>query len=187
MRYRIQSGTLRGRVVECSQKDYVRPTKAVIRESLFNILRPYIVGSDFVDLYAGTGMVGLEALSCGAKSVTFVDRSRSCIQEIQLVIEKLNVELPLSFFQKDVILYLGTELEIADIAFCSPPYSLITQEWLEKIFSLLCLKKDGVFILESRSTEKELVLEYEPIKVRSYGSSVLYFFSQEKIETWKCR
>ena len=69
---RVQSGTLRGRGIASPPDDAVRPTSARVKEALFNILRPRLAGSSFLDLFCGTGQMGLEALSNGA-AVLFAD------------------------------------------------------------------------------------------------------------------
>ena len=73
---RITGGQLGGRSLKVPKTDLIRPTQDRVREALFNILAPEIAGADFLDLFAGCGAVGIEALSRGAKSVTFVEKDR---------------------------------------------------------------------------------------------------------------
>ena len=74
---RITGGDFRGRVLRIPKSGDIRPTQDRVREALFNILAPEIAGAAFLDLFAGSGAVGIEALSRGAASATFVERIRS--------------------------------------------------------------------------------------------------------------
>ncbi len=76
---RIAGGSARGRVIKAPKGVELRPSEERVRQALFNILAPVIAGSDFLDLFCGTGAVGLEALSRGAAGATFVDRETRCL------------------------------------------------------------------------------------------------------------
>ncbi|MDE2292548.1 MAG: RsmD family RNA methyltransferase, partial [Elusimicrobia bacterium] len=85
---RIIAGTARGRRLFATKTDMmVRPISARIRQSLFDILRPMVTGSYFLDLFAGTGAVGLEALSRGAQRAVFIEADKRCIQVIERNLE----------------------------------------------------------------------------------------------------
>src|SRR5438094_7206471 len=88
---RIIAGKYRGRRLKSPPSLQTRPTSDRLRETLFNILAPRIKGARFLDLCAGTGAVGIEALSRGAGHVTFVDRSRKMCALIETNLESLNV------------------------------------------------------------------------------------------------
>ena len=85
---RITAGEWRGRVVGTPSGREVRPTRAMVRQSLFDILGPTVVGARMIDLYAGAGTVGFEALSRGAASVTFVERHREALALIAKTAER---------------------------------------------------------------------------------------------------
>src|SRR5580658_5564521 len=86
---RIIAGSARGRRILSVPKSMpVRPISARIRQSLFDIIRPRVPGSRFLDLFAGTGAVGLEALSRGAERVVFVDADRRCLEVIEKNLER---------------------------------------------------------------------------------------------------
>src|SRR5437899_8999796 len=80
---RIVSGNLRGRKVTCDVHPKMRPTPQMVREALFNILGDAVPGRPFFDVFAGTGVVGLEAISRGATSATFVERDFRLIDELE--------------------------------------------------------------------------------------------------------
>jgi len=79
---RITAGEWRGRLISTPRGSAVRPTRSLVRQSLFNILGDRVIDADVVDLYAGAGTVGFEALSRGAESATFVERSRESLAAI---------------------------------------------------------------------------------------------------------
>src|ERR1700738_4420310 len=80
---RITGGEWRGRVLSTPREQLLRPTRSVVREALFNILRDDVPGADVVDLFAGAGTVGFEALSRGARRVTFVDRDQRALDHVR--------------------------------------------------------------------------------------------------------
>src|SRR5450631_4307492 len=88
----ITGGSFKGAVLQTPPgKDLTRPTSGKVRQALFNILRDRIEGSDFLDLYAGSGAVGLEALSRGCRYVTFVDMNPNCLSIIRQNLSKLEL------------------------------------------------------------------------------------------------
>jgi 16S rRNA (guanine966-N2)-methyltransferase len=86
---RITGGDWRGRLLSTPREQIFRPTRSVVREALFNILGDEVAGADLVDLFAGAGTVGFEALSRGARSVTFVDRDPRALAHIRATAERL--------------------------------------------------------------------------------------------------
>src|SRR5262252_9950703 len=88
---RIVAGSLRGRKLTCVVHEGMRPTPQMVREALFSILGNAVPGRVFYDVFAGTGVVGLEALSRGASHVTFVERDFRLIGELEQHIEKFGV------------------------------------------------------------------------------------------------
>src|SRR5438552_16619526 len=94
---RIIAGTARKRSLKSPAASLgVRPILARIKKSLFDILRPRLEGSEFLDLYAGSGAVGIEALSRGAKTVTFVDANPNCLSIIRQNLSRLRLFEPTS-------------------------------------------------------------------------------------------
>ena len=122
---RITAGEWRGRVIETPRGMDVRPTRSLIRQSLFNILGPSVEGMIVLDLYAGAGTVGFEALSRGAASATFVDRDRQPLGCITTTAERLGCGDRCRVVRSDVAAWLrrnpGTAGE-ADLAFVDAPY-----------------------------------------------------------------
>jgi 16S rRNA (guanine(966)-N(2))-methyltransferase RsmD len=100
----------------------VRPTSDKMRETLFNIIRDEVEGAVFVDAYAGTGAVGIEALSRGARHAVFIEKNRGAANLIRSNLAALKIEARARVIHGSAALYLGS-LE-ADIVFIDPPYPL---------------------------------------------------------------
>src|SRR5215203_6127838 len=152
---RIISGTYRGRVLKSPSGNKTRPTSDRLRETLFNVLQPKIDSDTrFLDLCAGTGAIGIEALSRDARFVTFVDKSRRACALIEENLDLLEVpENQTEIFQSsadDFLRRLDGNREGWDIIFLDPPYL----EDYSKVLYLISddetklLKSGGVFIAE---------------------------------------
>ncbi len=119
---RIIAGMFRSRRLESIPGDGTRPTPDRVREALFNILQPRIEGASFVDAYAGTGAVGIEALSRGAAHSWFLERDRRALDAIRKNLASLGVERRATVLAGKVLVTL--ERCPGGIVFLDPPYSL---------------------------------------------------------------
>src|SRR5512132_708308 len=99
---RVIAGTFKGRQLETPKWDGLRPTSDKLRETLFNILAPRIEGARVLDGFAGTGAVGIEALSRGAAHVSFVEKDRRAVALIQANLTACGIEADYNVFQGDV-------------------------------------------------------------------------------------
>src|SRR4051812_17421788 len=120
---RIISGTNRGRVLQGPPERGVRPTSDALRETLFNILGPGIAGKTMLDAYAGTGAIGLEALSRGASRVSFVERDARVIRVLKENIRRCGAENSCAIVSREFT-RVGAEIGTFDIVFLDPPYDL---------------------------------------------------------------
>ncbi len=120
---RIIGGKWRGRKVSFKTKDMLRPTPDRVRETLFNWLAPHIGEATCLDLYAGSGVLGLEALSRGAAHVLAVESDRENAQQIELNKDTLGAH-ELLVINKSVLDWLQGAPKVADIVFVDPPYKL---------------------------------------------------------------
>ena len=160
---RVISGSARGLKLKTLEGLNTRPTADRIKESLFNIISPYIYGSSFLDLFSGSGAIGIEALSRGATNAYFVDNHKESIDII-----KHNINLA-KFGEKstvynsnaiDIIDKLKNNKNQFDIIFLDPPYNKnLLLPVLEKIESSKILKNDGFIICEQHINEEEINLE----------------------------
>ena len=119
---RVIGGEFRSRLLKSLAGLDVRPTPDRLRETLFNVLAPRIAGAVFADLYAGTGAVGIEALSRGASRAIFVEQSRAAVGVLRENLKSLGLEARAEVRQTRVTALLG-KIE-ADIVFLDPPYAL---------------------------------------------------------------
>lgn len=118
---RIIGGLWRGRKIDFPDLPSIRPTPDRVRETLFNWLTPHIVGAVCLDLFAGSGVLGFEALSRGAKQVTFVDNQYAAIQQIRLNAKKLDITQ--AHYLHGTVPMLSIDIEHTfDIVFLDPPY-----------------------------------------------------------------
>ncbi len=124
MSLRIISGSFKGTVLKTPRGQRTRPTLGRHRESIFMMLQPKMMGALVLDLYAGSGSIGFEALSRGAGHVTFVENSVAASDIIQQNVKKLDVKSRTSIIRRDVKSYLkgGLQANPYDIIFMDPPY-----------------------------------------------------------------
>jgi len=120
---RVIGGEFRSRRLKSVEGRMTRPTPDRLRETLFNILASRIVGAVFVDAYAGTGAVGIEALSRGAARCVFVESGRRAVEAIRENLHLLGIEGRASVVAGKVVAALGW-LEAADMVFMDPPYEM---------------------------------------------------------------
>ncbi|GEO85102.1 MULTISPECIES: 16S rRNA (guanine(966)-N(2))-methyltransferase RsmD [Alphaproteobacteria] len=181
---RIVGGEFRGRSLAAPKSNDIRPTTDRTRESLFNILahaHPGVLDATRVlDLFAGTGAVGIEALSRGAKSALFVENSvegRSLLWEN---IDALGLHGRARMLRRDAT-QLGTasNIEPFDLVFADPPYGKgLGEKALFSAHSGGWLKPEAIVLLEERADVEVLVDPvFRFIEERSFGDTKMYFFS----------
>ena len=166
---------MRGRSLPSPKAPDVRPTGAKMRQAIFNILSNRIAGASFLDLFAGTGIMGLEAISRGASNLTAVEENRKLLKELELTLEKFSIEAELIW--GDVRKVLGQlDNRAFDIIFADPPYrSTLAKSVTHLVSRNGLLKPNGIMIIEHASTldlEPELKdLNLSLADRRSYGQS----------------
>jgi len=164
----------------------IRPTTRKVKEALFNILRGYITDAIFLDLYAGTGMIGIEALHQGASWVTFVDASRKNTDSIKKSIDKLRYSERTEIITKKVIPFINSHKggeRTFDLVFLDPPY--YSDELLK---SLRCLSRsaliseDTIIVAEhsSRLRLPDTIDNLSKKKDYIYGDTTLSLYIVEK-------
>lgn len=180
---RIIAGKYRGRRLKSPPSDRTRPTSDRLRETLFNVLTPRIEGTRFLDLCAGTGAVGIEALSRGAEHVTFVDQSRRMCALIETNLGALSVaSSEFEIVNADAFDFLRKRTGDAplDLIFFDPPYSADYEGVLSRIAeSAVLLTAGGVVIVEHHK-KKELPDKFGRLKryrILTQGDSVLSFYA----------
>jgi 16S rRNA (guanine966-N2)-methyltransferase len=183
---RIIAGRFRSRRLKASIPNVTRPTSDRLRETLFNILGPCVIESVFLDAYAGTGGVGIEAISRGASRVFFVDRASKASAAIRASLESLDVTAGYRVLQME----LGRALDVLDregvrfdIVFLDPPY-LRSDLYVRDLEQLATrgLVKSGSSIVAEHSRKLTLppaVGRLRRVQTRQQGDSALSFYRPE--------
>lgn len=180
---RIISGKYKGQHLVNFQADHIRPTTDRVKESLFNIIQSYIEGARVLDLFSGTGNLGLEACSRGAREVTFVEKNRKSIVILEQNIAKLKFKEPYQIIQKDVLRFLKEfEGEPFDIIFADPPFTEeMAHDVIEAADSSRVFHPETLLMIESGRREK--ILEDYPTLTRydfrEFGDKFLSFFRKK--------
>jgi 16S rRNA (guanine966-N2)-methyltransferase len=138
---RVLGGEFKGRQLKMARGNATRPITASLRKSLFDSISPYIEGATVVDLFAGTGIIGIEALSRGADHAIFIDLGSLPIRAIRENIALLKLENHASVFQGDAFALFSRIQKKIDIAFVDPPYT-IGVEGYKQLLALLAHHKD---------------------------------------------
>jgi len=171
-----------------SPKNGVRPTMDRVKAAIFSSLGELVIGARVLDLFAGTGALGIEALSRGADSVLFIDEDRQSIAAIEKNLSK--TQLAGWVRQQDVFGFLKNAGRVADkfrIVLADPPYDkmksgeLFTENLLANETLPRLLEPDGVFVLEKRPREKipETKL-WKLTRQKAYGATEVLFFSPSR-------
>lgn len=180
---RIITGDYRGRKLETPIGNDVRPTTDKVKEAIFNIIQQEIYGAVCADLFAGTGNLGLEALSRGAKMCYFCDNSRESLNLIKTNVKKCGAQDKSVILAGDFSKGLARISEKVDIFFLDPPYSEgLYEKCLDTIESLDLLSDDGIIIAEHgiRDYVPEKIGNLEIVKERKYGKIMVTIYSYAK-------
>lgn len=181
MSIRVISGIAKGRKLQMVPGDSTRPIMDKVKESLFNILGTNLVGASFLDLFAGTGAVGIEALSRGAGSVRFIDKDRKAIQTIRTNLEITGLQEHADVRYADALAYLAQPSpEAFEYIFVAPPqYKKLWKSALLKLDEFpASMAPDAIVVVQIDPKEREmLVLENLHLyDERRYGNTMLLFF-----------
>ncbi|MCQ2547496.1 MAG: 16S rRNA (guanine(966)-N(2))-methyltransferase RsmD [Clostridia bacterium] len=179
---RIIAGDWKGRKIEAPLGRDVRPTSEKVKEAMFSMLMPYVDGAVVLDLFAGTGGLGLEALSRGADKCYFSDNSRESISLLSRNIANCKGEEYSVVLSGDYLRNLERINEKLDIIIMDPPYwDGLYETAFNSIYDLDLLKAGGVIVAEHNKDVilPENIKAFHRIKERQYGSIVLSIFSLE--------
>ena len=182
MTIKIIGGKFRNTKLYTAKANVLRPTLGRIRENLFNIIQNEIFRARFLDLYAGIGAIGLEALSRGAECGVFVETHPECRKVLQRNIEKLKLDSQtqiISFPVSSAVKSFEAINQQFDIVFADPPYR---QQEGEKVLQQLAqstiLSSEGLLIIQTE--RKEILVQkvgnLEQWQVRTYGDTTLWFY-----------
>ena len=186
---RVVAGKFKGRRLKTPKGSEVRPTADRVKESLFRIFGEQVVDADFLDLCAGTGNIGLEALSQGAKSTTFVDSNYHCIRIIESNLEMcgFNRKHPqvrlIQLDARKALTRLGKRNAKFDLIYFDPPYaSKIYESCVRQIAEGDLLSPAGLLVVEHGKvqeadwTESSILDELVLSRQERYGDTMLSFY-----------
>lgn len=190
---RITGGTHRGRVLKAPPGRDVRPASDMIRQALFNILGPRVEGAAVLDLFAGTGSLGLDALSRGAERVTFVEKDRRVAQYVRENAGAIGCAECARVLSFDLLTESARLRDAGgpfDVVFVAPPYPLMRAvapsspvgALLESLWTGAVVKPGGIVILQhDRRTPVADVWPHARVADRrTYGKTTLTFFSAQE-------
>lgn len=169
---RVISGSARGKKLLCLDGQDVRPTLDRVKESVFNMIAFDLPNSNVLDLFSGSGALGIEALSRGASKCVFVDSSQDAALVTKKNLEATNLTSCALVIKDDSVSFLEKTDETFDIIFIDPPYnSTLYEESLLKIRQNNLLSEDGLIIIEydANITPPFDLCGYEVIRDKKYG------------------
>jgi 16S rRNA (guanine966-N2)-methyltransferase len=177
---RVTGGEFCGRILKVPKSDAIRPTQDRVRQALFNIVQAEVPGSDFLDLFSGSGAVGIEALSRGAGSVTFVESNRRHFAVLgenvkMLCTGRQGLDLVCADAYRWIASYSGPGFSIG---FADPPYALGEERGYASVLKTLAergvIRAGGLFVAEMTSVQKaEETPGWELVRDRTYGKTRL--------------
>jgi 16S rRNA (guanine966-N2)-methyltransferase len=172
---KIFGGTHKKRSLDIPRGLDFRPTSGMVREAFFNICQSYIAGAAVLDLFAGSGAIGIEALSRGAKRVTFVDSEKLAIRALKKNLANFGFSDVADVFCCDAITAIDRLERKFDIIYIDPPYAQdYAVQVLDKIGPYL---NDGGYIFLEESKRVEISTTLNLVKKRKFGGTVLLEFS----------
>lgn len=176
---RVISGTAGGKRLKPPENQAIRPSTDMVKEALFNIIQFDIEGRKVLDLFAGTGQLGIECLSRGAREVVFCDKSREAVKLVRENLKNCGFEAQVN--QRDSIELLKSCGKF-DIILIDPPYDSDLYNSALKIINLVDILSDGGIIICETERSKilpDMEFPYKRGKVYNYGKVKLNFYTKE--------
>ena len=169
---KVIAGIYKGRNIDTIKDTATRPIIGIAREGIFNTLQFSFENADVLDLFAGSGSMGIEALSRGAKYVTFIDNSPDCIKQINKNLQEYKNDY--SVLKLDVSNYINEVASKYDIVFYDPPFEYVTEDINADISEIgNNLNKNAFIVIHRHSNSSSIVLpnDVELYKEKNYGQS----------------
>lgn len=179
---RVITGKARGVALKTPDGILTRPTADRVKEALFSIIQFDIPGAKVLDLFGGTGQLGIEALSRGAASAVFVDEREDACKLIKENLRRTKLEQNARVVRSDYLAFLNSCREKFDIIFLDPPYAeVFLENSLKRITEIDILQSGGIIVLE-RPLGKELSLDFSGFsrsKDYKYGKTLLTLYRKD--------
>jgi len=177
---RIIAGSRKGHTIQAPKGLETRPTSDRVRENVFNIVAPWVEGARVLDLYAGSGAMGLEALSRGAHVAVFVEADPDAVRAIEHNLDKLRLT-GATVLRRDAVSGLAQEVTAGrkyDLVLADPPYAMTNYDPLARYLPRV-LSEDGLLVLESGAKSEPELPGLEVRTTRKYGSTRVTVFAHE--------
>lgn len=178
---RIIAGQARGRKLKAPKGMDTRPTSGRVKEAIFNVLSPQIATSKVLDVFAGTGAMGIEALSRGAEKAVFIEKRRDAWLTVKENLQATGLGAYAEVYKGDFSVVLPRLDDKFDIIFIDPPYN---QGFVQPAIALIATKRllspMGVIVLETDAKHKEII-EAEGLKLVKesvYGDTAVLYYEQ---------
>lgn len=180
---RVVSGKAKGTVLKTPEGMQTRPTTDRVKEAMFSILQFELPGAKVLDLFGGTGQLGIEALSRGAKEAVFVDQAEAACRLIQENLKRAKVDTQGRVVRSDYLSYLKRCRETFQIILLDPPYAEVFLENALKMITEIDILETGGIIVAERPLGKELPWDfpgYSRSKDYKYGNTLLTLYRREE-------
>ena len=179
---RVITGKARGVTLKTPDGLQTRPTTDRVKEALFSVIQFDIPGANVLDLFGGTGQLGIEALSRGAKQAVFVDESDKACRLIRENLKRTKLEQQGSVLRSDYMSYLARCNEKFNLIFLDPPYAeVFLENALKRITEIDILQSGGIIVTE-RPLGKELFFEFQGYtrsKDYKYGNTLVTLYRKD--------
>ena len=179
---RVISGKARGVQLKTPDGMLTRPTADRVKEACFSIIQFDLPGARVLDLFGGTGQLGIEALSRGAKSAVFVDQREDACKLIRENLRRTKMESDGKVVRSDYLDYLRRTKETFDIIFLDPPYAEVFLENALNCITEIDILHSGGIIVTERPVEKELPFEFDGFtrsRDYKYGKTVITLYRKD--------
>lgn len=178
---RVIAGKYKGRKLLTLKNNDIRPTTDRIKEDIFNILYPYLRESIFLDLFSGSGSIGIEAVSRGAREVIMVDNNRESLKLMKSNADKVGIGSEIQIINGSAEKYLFKTDKKFDIIFLDPPYAFENKVGLLEIINeKKLLDEEGILVIEHDKSEKmpEDIGELRKKRTKTYSLTQLDFYTK---------
>ena len=181
---RVISGSYKGRKLNSSQNLHIRPTTDRVKEFIFNVLQDFPMNKTVVDIFSGSGSLGIEAISRGAQKAYFVDDFSESLGVLQKNLDNLNIpKYNYQIIKSDAIKFVENNRELFSLYFLDPPFRYPPlQELLDKLFSNKNVNSECIIVLENEISNpiNESSELYDIIKQRKFGRSQINFIIKKE-------
>jgi len=179
---RVITGSARGKKLESPEGLHTRPTTDRVKESVFNIIQSYLPAHNVLDLFAGSGAMGIEALSRNSEHAVFIDNDSSAIAVIKRNLDGTRLKEKAKVINTTADSYLSSCKEKFDIIFLDPPYNRdFLNNIISKIISSKILADDGIIVVESELNGETVDNpQLHCFKTARYGKTVISIFKETK-------